>query len=74
MRRELINTSIELSQAANDYMNNGGYSSPGVETDTSLPHRGGIGKQFMNGTMRVKPSQTNRESLVSTALSKITKV
>ena len=40
LRRELINSSIDMSQAANDYMNNGGYSSPGIETDTSLPHRG----------------------------------
>lgn len=57
-------------------MNNGGYSSPGVETDTSMPHRNGNNMKFINVTNRgpIKPSQTNRESQVSTALSKITKV
>lgn len=72
MRRDLINTSIEMSQAANDYLNNGGYSSPGVETDTSIPNR--IGKQKLGLARGPIKAQTNRESQVSTALSKITKV
>ena len=57
-------------------MNNGGYSSPGVETDASLPHRGASNMKLMNATNRgpIRPSKTNRESQVSTALSKITKV
>ena len=60
-----LNSSIEM-MPFNDYMN-GGYSSPGQESDSTR-----ISNLKYNKKGISKPN-TNRESQASTALSKITK-
>ena len=64
IKREL-NSSIEMP--FNDYMNGGGYSSPGQETDSTRISN-------MKYLQKKAQSKTNRESQASTALSKITKM
>ena len=59
-----LNSSIEVVPF-NDYMNSGGYSSPGQDSDST---------RISNLKYTGKQAVTNRDSQVSTALSKITKL